>query len=251
MRVAWITALFVVPLASFAGCGDSSSSRSGCSKDTDCKGARICVRGTCVSADAGTNPGGPDGEVTSGGSSSSGTGGRSGGTSSGGSRAAGGGTSPSDSGSAAGGASSRGGTGTVADGSGGPECTAKDVTACQATAGLPACCTRAGTCGVTLPLLGCRATGQAPDAGNGAGGTGGGGLVSAQCSSCRATSCTSQVSACNASSKCAALSSCIDRASPFNVLGCLNGVDQPTTTLYDSLSTCASTKCTSCPSINL
>lgn len=266
-----------VPVAASQGCGDSgtTNAKGGCTKDTDCKGDRICVAGECVSASGDSGTAGAGGSsIGTGGANSSGSAGRSSGGRSGAGGSADSGTSGAAGGKAMGGASGAAGAGgraaggtSGAAGAGGrtggaggadaappgPECTQQDTSACPPGFPFPACCTRAGSCGTLIGALGCVANGPTPDAGAGAGGaTGGGGLVSAACKSCRSTNCDKQLAACNANTACAALSSCIDDASPFSILNCgITTVSQPVRTLYDALSTCASTNCAGCPNINL
>jgi hypothetical protein len=275
MRIRWIGSL-VVSLAAVQGCGDSGTTTArrgdggpgtGCGKDTDCKGDRICIAGECVS------PSGDSGSGSTGGSNTAGTGGRStgtggsntagtGGRATGGRAGAGGGTAGAggatvggaDSG-APGGSGNGGAGGRGAGGAGpGPQCTPQDTSACPPTFPFGPCCTNTGTCGVTYPPFGCVPTGGNFDAGTGAGGTPtGGGLVNAACKTCRASQCSTEVAACNANAACAALSTCIDNASPFNILNCLTNAATQTRTLYNALSSCASTSCTSapCPNINI
>jgi hypothetical protein len=278
MRIRWIGSL-VVSLAAVQGCGDSGTTTArggdggpgtGCGKDTDCKGDRICVAGECVSPSAdsgsgstgGSSSGGTGGRSTgTGGASTAGTGGRStGGTAGAGGGAVAGADSGASGGSGNGGSGTAGGSNGGAGGRGaggagpGPQCTPQDTSACPPTFPFGPCCTSNDTCGIMYPPFGCIPTGGNFDAGTGTGGSPtGGGLVNAACKTCRASQCSTEAAACNANAACAALSTCIDNASPFNILNCLTGVTTQARTLYNALSSCASTSCTSapCPNINI
>ena len=278
MQIRWIGAM-LVSLSAFQGCGDSGTTLArrgdggtvaGCSKDTDCKGDRICVAGECVSPAGGSDAssgGGSSGVATggrsagTGGSNTSGTGGRAVGGAAGTSGANGGGAdsgAPGGSSNGGAGGGNAGGGGAGGRGAGGappgPQCTAQDTSACPPAFPFGACCTSSGTCGFNYPPFGCIGGANPGDAGSGAGGASpGGGLVSTACKTCRATNCSTEAAACNANAGCKTLSTCIDSASAFSILNCLTGVTTQARTLYNALSSCATTSCTAtvCPNINI
>ena len=45
-----ITAMLFVPLAPLVACSSAESPNVGCTKDTDCKGNRVCSEAECVDA---------------------------------------------------------------------------------------------------------------------------------------------------------------------------------------------------------
>ncbi len=62
-----ITAMFSVPLAPLVACSSSGSgdtTPTGCTKDSDCKGDRVCSKGECVDAGTTTSSGGGAGATT-------------------------------------------------------------------------------------------------------------------------------------------------------------------------------------------
>ena len=62
-----ITAMFSVPLAPLVACSSSGSgdtTPTGCTKDSDCKGDRVCSKGECVDAGTTTSSGGGAGAST-------------------------------------------------------------------------------------------------------------------------------------------------------------------------------------------
>ena len=62
-----ITAMFSVPLAPLVACSSSGSgdtTPTGCTKDSDCKGDRVCSKGECVDAGTTTSSGGGAGAGT-------------------------------------------------------------------------------------------------------------------------------------------------------------------------------------------
>ena len=64
-----ITAMFSVPLAPLVACSSSGSgdtTPTGCTKDSDCKGDRVCSKGECVDAGTTTSSGGGAGTTASG-----------------------------------------------------------------------------------------------------------------------------------------------------------------------------------------
>lgn len=91
-----------------SSCGSDSGGFTGCTKDTDCKGDRLCVEGVCQTADAG---GDPDAASGSGGATATG-----GATSASGGGTTGSGGDPADGGGAGGTANPDGGGGAPGDG---------------------------------------------------------------------------------------------------------------------------------------